>query len=45
MKAIDDIYAMFKQSNEVVLLNLKQSNPDLTKPRIQNIEDVVDQLV
>jgi hypothetical protein len=45
MKAIDDIYAMFKQSNEVVLLNLKQSNPGLTKPHIQNIEDVVDQLV
>lgn len=36
---------MFKQSNRVILMDLKKKNPTLTKPRIQNIEDVVEQLV
>lgn len=36
---------MFKQSNQVILLDLRRKNYALTKPRIKNIEDVVEQLV
>lgn len=45
LKAIKDIYAMFQQSNQVILLSLKENNPGLTKPKIGNIEEVVEQLV
>ena len=36
---------MFEQSNYVVLAALKERNPRMSKPQIQNIENVVEQLL
>lgn len=36
---------MFKQSNEVVLMDLKAKNPNLAIQKIKNIENIVEQLL
>ena len=41
MNAINSIYAMFEQSNQVVLATLKQRNPRLSRYRIKNVEHIL----
>lgn len=45
LKAIEDIYLMFEQSNKVIIASIKQSSPSLTASRIKNIDSVVDELL